>query len=227
MNGLLRTYLGHSEISLTAVDGGYKILREGGWVANHLSEGEKMAIAFCYFLTLFDAEGRKENQLIVVIDDPISSLDIGAKTHAFSLMRRMTKDCAQTIILTHNLLFMNMVKRDFRSEQNEAPASFLTIECRMTDDYTARTSALSAMSPLLKDYDSEYHYLFSLVYNASHDENSEFHHLLPNITRKVLEMFLAYSVPNKKNFADALLGQKISLTNDQDLKALERLVQIE
>lgn len=56
-----------------------------------------MAVSFCYFLTQLAAEGRKAENLILVIDDPISSLDTAARTYAYSLMTRMTKKCAQVI----------------------------------------------------------------------------------------------------------------------------------
>ena len=112
MNELIWAYLGHKELRLVAEDGGYKILRPSGKPATELSEGEHTAVSFCYFLTQLAAEGRKLEDLVLVIDDPISSLDTAARTYAYSLMTRMTKKCAQVIVLTHNTSFMNMVKRE-------------------------------------------------------------------------------------------------------------------
>lgn len=90
LNSLLNSYLGHGGIQLESVDAGYKLIRADGQPAERLSEGERTALAFCHFLTQLKAEGRSVKQLVLVIDDPISSLDTSARTHAFSLMRRMS-----------------------------------------------------------------------------------------------------------------------------------------
>lgn len=134
MNELIWAYLGHKELRLVAEAGGYKILRPSGKPATELSEGERTAVSFCYFLTQLAAEGRKVGELVLVIDDPISSLDTAARTYAFSLMTRMTKNCAQVIVLTHNTSFMNMVKREFQNLQKrdatKTVTALLSLDCR-------------------------------------------------------------------------------------------------
>ena len=184
-----------------------------------------MGLAFCFFLTLFEAEGRIKGDLVVVIDDPISSLDTTTKTHAFSLMRKMTKKCAQTIILTHNMSFMNMVKREFSSNQNAEKSCLLQLDCKGQTDKD-RTTSLSAISPLFVNYDTEYHYLFSVVYAAHTNQISDLQFLLPNAIRKLLEMFTAYAEPAQINFAAAIGSSGITL-KDNNIKSLERLIQIE
>ena len=42
---------------------------------NTLSEGEKTALAFAYFMSKVTTEVTNKGQTIIVIDDPISSLD--------------------------------------------------------------------------------------------------------------------------------------------------------
>lgn len=222
---LLKGYLGHSDVRLQSVDDGYQLVRSDGKVASNLSEGEKTGLAFCFFLTQFEAEGRNAKDLIVVIDDPVSSLDTSAKTHAFSLMRKMTKKCAQTIILTHNMPLMNMVKREFRNKNSDGDTGLLQIQCE-GDDKNNRRSSLCRMNKLLADYDTEYHYLFEIVFNANKNKSSDFHFLLPNATRKMLEMFVAFAAPTQTSFATALGESGVTLT-ENNLKSLERLVQIE
>lgn len=222
---LLKSYLGHSDVKLQSVDDGYQLIRADGKPASNLSEGEKTGLAFCFFLTQFDAEGRDKKDLVVIIDDPISSLDTVAKTHAFSLMRKMTKKCAQTIILTHNMAFMNMVKREFRNRNSDENSGLLQIKCQ-GDDETSRQSSLCQMDRLLADYDTEYHYLFEIVFKADKNKASEFQFLLPNATRKMLEMFVAFAAPTQNSFAAALGESGVTLV-ENNLKSLERLVQIE
>ncbi|PPB79954.1 wobble nucleotide-excising tRNase [Albidovulum inexpectatum] len=192
MNELIWAYLGHKELRLVANDaGGYRILRPSGKPATELSEGERTAVSFCYFLTQLEAEGRKLNDLVLVIDDPISSLDTAARTHAYSLMTRMTKKCAQVIVLTHNTSFMNMVKREFQNLQKRNPenkvTALLSLDCRNSGNGEERVTSLIPMHKLLEKYDSEYHYLFSLVMDAAEKQSTDYLFLLPNATRKLLE----------------------------------------
>lgn len=231
MNELIWAYLGHKELRLVAEAGGYKILRPSGKHATELSEGERTAVSFCYFLTQLAAEGRKVEDLVLVIDDPISSLDTAARTYAYSLMTRMTKKCAQVIVLTHNTSFMNMVKREFQNLQKrdstKQVTALLSLDCRSSGDGNERVTTLTTMHTLLVNYDSEYHYLFSLVQDAAQSKTTDYVFLLPNATRKLLEMFATFCSPGQPNFAGALGDHHDTVKDKLDVRALERLVQIE
>lgn len=231
MNELIWAYLGHKELRLVAEDGGYKILRPSGRPATELSEGERTAVSFCYFLTQLAAEGRKAEDLVLIIDDPISSLDTAARTYAYSLLTRMTKKCAQVVVLTHNTSFMNMVKREFqnlqRRDEGKQVMALLSLDCRNSGDGSDRVTSLAPMHELLVKYDSEYHYLFSLVQSAAQNKGTEYLFLLPNATRKLLEMFSTFCSPGQSSFAGALMDHHETVKDKLDVRALERLVQIE
>ncbi|MXN64174.1 AAA family ATPase [Stappia sp. GBMRC 2046] len=231
MNELIWAYLGHKELRLVAEDGGYKILRPSGKPATELSEGERTAVSFCFFLTQLAAEGRKLENLVLVIDDPISSLDTAARTYAYSLMTRMTKKCAQVIVLTHNTSFMNMVKREFQNlqkrEDTKKVTALLSLDCRSSGEGNDRITSLARMHGLLVNFDSEYHYLFSLVQDAAHKKSTDYVFLLPNATRKLLEMFATFCSPGQASFAGALGDHHEAVKDKLDIRALERLIQIE
>ncbi|MCZ4570180.1 AAA family ATPase [Rhodococcus erythropolis] len=75
LNDELRRLLGRDELQLQVLDDrNYSITRYGAKV-DHLSEGEKTALALLHFLGSLDDKGRDTQKLCVVIDDPISSLD--------------------------------------------------------------------------------------------------------------------------------------------------------
>ncbi|KCZ56919.1 AAA family ATPase [Hyphomonas chukchiensis] len=231
MNELIWAYLGHKELRLVADAGGYKIFRPSGKPATELSEGERTAVSFCFFLTQLAAEGRKVEDLVLVIDDPISSLDTAARTYAYSLMTRMTKKCAQVIVLTHNTSFMNMVKREFQNmhwrDATKWGKALLSLECRSSGVGDERVTSLVQMHELLVKYDSEYHYLFHLVQNAATTGATDKLFLLPNATRKLLEMFATFCSPGSPKFAEALGEHHDTVKDKLDVRALERLVQIE
>ena len=97
----------------------YRIIRDDGSVASKLSEGERNFIAFLYFYYLVQGSWKREDLLkgkIVVIDDPVSSMDSGVLSIVGSLVRDLIDDCfldganykiGQIFILTHNPYFHN------------------------------------------------------------------------------------------------------------------------
>lgn len=77
-NDILHRFIGRSELCLkfNPVKKGYEIIRNGaGEHDGNLSEGEKTAIAFVYFITKLKENGNNIKSTIVVVDDPVSSFD--------------------------------------------------------------------------------------------------------------------------------------------------------
>ena len=103
INKLIASYLGHGELSIHPVEQGYELHRHGDPIRGAPSEGEKTAIAISYFLSSIEAEGRKLKDMIVIVDDPVSSLDSKALNFACSLVRSRLGEVAQLFVLTHNL----------------------------------------------------------------------------------------------------------------------------
>lgn len=78
INNRIEGLLGANSVQITVVKHGteerFQLVRRDGKPAKHLSEGEKTAVAFSFFLTKL-REVKGLGQAIVYIDDPISSLD--------------------------------------------------------------------------------------------------------------------------------------------------------
>ncbi|TOB56650.1 AAA family ATPase, partial [Vibrio parahaemolyticus] len=88
-NDELAKFLGRTELKLEfdAKEKGYKISRNGtGKLANNLSEGEKTAIAFVYFVTKLKEHDNDIKETIVVVDDPVSSFDSNHLFHSYSFL---------------------------------------------------------------------------------------------------------------------------------------------
>lgn len=94
----------------------YQIQRKDGEDATKtLSEGETTFITFLYFLQKIkggDTPGNVNDKRVVVIDDPISSLDSNVLFLVSSLIKEIIKDIRnnrgniqQIIVLTHNVYF--------------------------------------------------------------------------------------------------------------------------
>lgn len=103
-----------------ATQDGYLLVRSNGDVATEtLSEGERTFIAFLYFAQSLQASPQDETEpqdLLAVIDDPISSLDSDVLYSVSTLVRRIVEDVAggagrvrQLVLLTHNVHFYKEV----------------------------------------------------------------------------------------------------------------------
>jgi len=116
INKLLRSY-GFTNFKIVPVDNGYyQIERDNGdKVENTLSEGEVTFLTFLYFLQRAkggDSLENVNNERVLVIDDPISSLDSNVLFVVSTLLKEMIKNIkvnkgniSQLIILTHNVYF--------------------------------------------------------------------------------------------------------------------------
>lgn len=174
-----------------------------------LSDGEKTTLAFAYFLARLKLFYKKEDlkNLVVVIDDPISSLDeqriynttcFVAKINQELAREKLSneKDKAQVFVLTHNHTFMarliNMVgKKHARYFQLERHQGQLKIVCK--DKFNGY-------------FDTFYLLLFREVYEFAKKEkvqdncNEAINY--GNKVRILLESFL------KINFIDSFLTEK-------------------
>lgn len=202
LNEDLRKYLGHDELRLGIKDTGYTITRNGV-PAQALSEGETTAIALLYFLKSLQDRRFDLTNGVVVLDDPVSSLDANALYLAFGFIRERTQDAAQLFILTHNFTFFRQVRNWFhhlkgqnKKDIGQRPARFYMVDC--AHDGSQRCSTIRALDPLLEQYNSEYHYLFARIYRAakvSTEGGLEESYVLPNMARRLLESFLAFRQP--------------------------------
>lgn len=117
INRILKSYgFLNFEIVPTQEEGFYQIQREDGTIAETtLSEGEITFITFLYYLQLTKggvSEDEVNNERVLVIDDPISSLDSNVLFVVSTLIKDIIKkikedkgNIRQLILLTHNVYF--------------------------------------------------------------------------------------------------------------------------
>ncbi|MFP6088092.1 AAA family ATPase [Helicobacter pylori] len=185
-----------------------------------LSDGEKTTLAFAYFLARLKLFYKKENlkDLVVIIDDPISSLDeqriyntsdIVAKINQELAGEALEKDeKAQVFVLTHNHTFMarliNMVGKNARYFQLERHQNQLKIVCK---------------NKVVGYFDTFYLLLFKEVYAFAKKEKVQdnFNEAINygNKVRILLEGFL------KINFIDSFLGGNNVFEEDKIKKLIE------
>lgn len=204
LNEDLRKYLGHSDLLLQIKDTGYTITRNDV-PAKSLSEGETTAISLLYFLKTLKDRRFDLAKGVVVLDDPISSLDANALYLAFGFIRERTKGAAQLFILTHNFTFFRQVRNWFHhmkgqnsKQVGQRPARFYMLDC--LSDRDPRCYTIRPLDRLLEQFESEYHYLFECIYRSAKAPargGLEENYVLPNMARRLLEAFLAFRQPAK------------------------------
>lgn len=80
-----------------------------------LSEGDRNALAFSFFLTEIERNKNLKNS-ILIFDDPISSFDYSRKSITVNILRRLSKEVAQMFIFTHDLSFSLLVAQKIYSK---------------------------------------------------------------------------------------------------------------
>jgi wobble nucleotide-excising tRNase len=214
LNHELRAYLGRDELQFEVRENGYVLMRSGRTVTN-LSEGEKTAISFLYFLKTLNGRDFDLAQGVVIIDDPVSSLDANGLFSAFAYLKERTKGCGQLFILTHNFALFRQVKNWFhnlpgqkKKDLAQRPARFFFVRAS-TDGNGERGASIGPIDPLLERYESEYHYLFKRVHaeagRAEAAGSLENYYETPNVARRLLESFLAFRHPDKVHQLHATL----------------------
>lgn len=242
VNALLNNFFGHDGIKLEAREEADKAtvkfeITRNGKSAYNLSEGECSLIAFCYFMAKLDDPESKGKELIIYIDDPISSLD---GNHIFfmyslieSLIAKPLKNTdgsnkyryKQLFISTHNLDFLKYLKR-LSIPMKKVPAAEGAKAKSVSDhehfmiERNGASSNIMLMPSYLKDYITEFHYLFHQIYKckdqAAAAENHEPFFGFGNNLRKFLEAFLFFKFPYHDDKNDSFERIKKFFGEDED-----------
>jgi len=75
---------------------------------NVLSEGDKNALAFSFFIARVQEDSGLASKT-VIIDDPLSSLDVKRKEYTANCIVSLANSCQNVVLLTHNIYFAKIV----------------------------------------------------------------------------------------------------------------------
>jgi wobble nucleotide-excising tRNase len=213
VNERLGSMLGSEAVQIKVVKNAtgqdrFQLIRKNGTVAKNLSDGERTAIAFSYFLTkLQEIKPADFKETIVYIDDPISSLDanhifqVTAAIRALFFMQAEKNSpwqttCKQLFVSTHNFEFFNLL-REIKPVASKQGARLFLI--RRTAE---KSSTLENMPTSLARYQSEYHFLFEVIHRFDQAPDKTDHDvlmLLPNAMRRFVELYTYSRLPGPKD----------------------------
>lgn len=235
LNTDLETYLGHAAIRFESNDApgdqlGYRIVRRSGEPAQNLSEGERTAIALLHFLRDCGSADSANPPDLVILDDPVTSLDDSAlyTAHAFiesTLKRAFGSEGPTVVVLTHRHSYFRLLvewstrlnKKISDSERRERRERARLLETFSILDNGEKACLVREMPKHVASCGSEYALLVSelLEFSSSGSglEQCEWDEFVevaiqPNLARRVLEGFLSFKYSGTKRIPMRNLLQK-------------------
>lgn len=226
INETIQFLLPDNNISVAEISGGFFEFRRDGTQAKNLSEGEKTAITFAYFLATLENNGASLNQTTVFIDDPISSLDSNHIYAIYALITKRLDSCLQIFVSTHNSELYTLLKGHWfdKSEYKNrldkptraGASSYYTR--RFADTNQLWHSTLEDTPVLLRKYKSEYQFIFEQLHKFSLSQGPTLYeaYTAPNLLRKFLEAYLGFKKPCTPKWSS-----KLDLLFDTDVEQTE------
>ena len=225
LNKFIKAFLNREDINIEVTSDDRFVLQRGNVLAENLSEGEKTAISFAYFLVTLESlhSEKKLKDTIIFIDDPISSLDANHIAQIYSLINsfffRKGEDLSQPeaaincfkqlFISTHNFEFFSFLKdssqlnKKQKSNPEKTGCEFYFIK-RIDKDN-------SRLIPLPKSLrlKSEYVYLFELLFKFHKDGcklEDDSLILMPNALRRFFEIYTLMKLPDSTGEIDSRIN---------------------
>ncbi len=190
INKLLKSFGFFSFSIVPATENGfYQIQREDGTNAETtLSEGEITFITFLYYLQLTKGgltEDEVNNERVLIIDDPISSLDSNILFIVSTLIKEIIKNVKdnigtikQIILLTHNVYFHKEVSFIDGRKKNCDNTNFWIL--RKNDRHTSLQN-FGSDNPIQSSYE--------LLWQELRSEETKTNITVQNIMRRIIEFY--------------------------------------
>lgn len=217
INAILKEFFGESYIYLEvteAEDGEISyVLKRRNKDARHLSEGEESVLALVYFLTKLEEDGCNKKNCLIIVDDPVDSQDSIFLFRTASLIKRQLKNVEQLIVFTHNFEFFNLMRDWLLSPQLKDDSWTYLIS--LNKETIVQDVKIENLPELLKEYKSEYQYLFCRLYQFANDIKPLDEPLVANIARKMLEYFSGFkwSCRTTEAFTNIVLNRFVADDN--------------
>ena len=180
-------------------EGFYQIQREDGTIAEDtLSEGEITFITFLYFLQRAKGGTSEDNvndERILVIDDPISSLDSNVLFIVSTLIKEILKavklgsgNIKQVILLTHNIYFHKEVSFEGLHRKGEKPVFWILRK----NNSISKIQSYFEQNPIQSSYE--------ILWRDIKEWENNSGTTVQNTMRRILENFFSILGNNRDDF---------------------------
>ncbi len=217
INRLLASTFPYKKIELddSTEEVGYVLKRDSVKCSlDNLSEGERNFLALAYFLlSINDEDDKLDNDAIIVIDDPVSSLDSDSLFQVYAILSGEIEqdDNRQYFIFTHNLDFFGHLLQDYKKPDG-------TIKYDLVNFYQISMnnagSSIKILDESLKNYRSDYLYAITKLNDIKDSTSLDDAILAANLLRRSIETFLHF----KYGHGDLKSKLKQLYTNYKDIR---------
>lgn len=181
-----------------------------------LSLGDRSALALAFFLSKF-AKSNSDNS-IIVLDDPMSSLDNYRKDATIVEIEKLINNNYQTIVFSHDPFFLSEIQKYSILSQHtkcfEIDATYTKSNPLDPDSSQYISSQLVARSNynshVLHSYHKEYNKLYDFVAQSKDESKVE----VARSLRPILEAHLRFLYPREFD-ANVWLGNMITMIRDE------------
>lgn len=169
---------------------GKDVALEGGppSFSTTLSEGDKRTLAFAFFIASTLAD-KKLSSRVIVIDDPMCSLDLNRKQHTRSVLKGLHSKAEQLVVLAHDPYFLRDLREALRKDDKETPIAEFQLALA-AGDYTG-----FAVLDIDKECESAYfqHHRMLNDFNAGRNADTK---AVAKAIRPMLEGYLHRRFPS-------------------------------
>ena len=175
-----------------------------------ISEGEKNLLALLFFYYELFADNKQQNVKpeieLIIVDDPISSMDDSNKFYILELMKNLLElPNQQVFVMTHSWDDYCNLSYNLENKQDVA-----TFELRKTNGISNLVKLSSKEKP--------YNYLFKEIYDFSEKSEEDiknecqiYHY--PNVMRRIFEEWYSFKVGKNVKFTSNIQNQIASVFN--------------
>lgn len=186
---------------------GKSVSLEGGppSFSTTLSEGDKRTLAFAFFIASTLSNTNIARQ-VVIIDDPMCSLDLNRKRHTRTVLKQLFDKANQLIVLAHDLFFIRDLRDDLNPKNSQSQMSIFQLQ------YTNNGYSDFANFDVDKECESLYYKHHQLLLDFVNSGSSEPAHVAKSI-RPLLEGYLQRRFPGLIP-RDMMFGQMVAFIKD-------------
>ena len=191
-------FFSYNKLEIKVENGTYKLLSSGSRVRpQDISLGERNVLALCYFFT--EILNRKEkdkaysNELLVVIDDPISSFDNENKIGIMSLLKNKigsilaSNSQTKVIVLSHDIQAVFDLEK-MCAEVNKKVTRDISSACK----YRLLELTQKDFRDFRYKKHNEYTELIQEIYNFALHASEDHELMIGNVMRRALEGFSTF-----------------------------------
>ncbi|MFO6424909.1 AAA family ATPase [Motilimonas sp. KMU-193] len=181
-----------------------------------LSLGDRSALALAFFLSKFAKENSDNS--IIVLDDPMSSLDNYRKDATIVEIERLINNGYQTIVFSHDPFFLSEIQK-YSILSQHTKCFEIDVSYKKSDPLKGDSSQyISSQMIERSDYDSHvlhsYHKEYNKLYDFVADAKDESKIEVARSIRPILEAHLRFLYPREFN-EGIWLGNMITMIRDE------------